>query len=142
MQTRAGQTAEFVNITTRENDLFDLLLEWSVRAPNAGDLSLGLGLAEPAGNWLDVQIDHGATLKALAALGHRIAAPERWICHWSAYLRPGLFALYRALLSGSDCLPLARLRAHLPGGKQPRWSRIRQWPSLRQPLPLPWKAAS
>jgi hypothetical protein len=35
---------------------------------------------------------------ALGALGHRLRPPSTRICHWSGYMRPGLFAVYRRML--------------------------------------------
>ena len=142
LQTPAGRMAEVFNITTRENDLFDAALELLIKSPVRGDRALGQGLATSARNWLDIQVDQARTLGALAALGHRIAPPHLRVCHWSAYLRPGLFALYRALLTEPASLPLALLRAHLPGAADPRWSRLFARPTLRLPLPLRRNASS
>ncbi len=119
----AGRLAEIVNVTTRENDLFDVLVEWLVRRPRPGDRALGAGLGQAA-NWLDLQIDCPATRDALGRIGHRIAAPSRRVCHWSPYLRPGLFPLYREFLRRPDRLPLDALRALVPADPAPRWSRI------------------
>ncbi len=142
LSSPAGQTAEFINITTRENDLFDFLIEACLRAPHRGDRALGQGLPVPARNWLDLQVDQEATLAALAALGHRIAPPHLRVCHWSAYLRPGLFGLYRALLRDRDTLSLALLRARVPPRPEPRWSRLLALPVIRRSLLIGGKAAS
>ena len=138
----AGRSAEFINITTRENDLFDVLLERLIRPRNGQDRGLGHGLPAPATNWLDIQIDQAAALTGLAALGFVIAPPRRRICHWSAYQRPGLFALYRALLTRSGAIPLPLLRAHLPQTHDPRWSRLFALPRIALPLPLLHNASS
>lgn len=132
----AGQTAEFFNITTRENDPFDALLEVLIQPLVWRDPGLGHGLPQPVANWLDIQIDKTETLERLAALGFRVAAPSRRICHWSSYLRPGLFALYRALLTQPGSIPLPLLRAHLPQAHDRRWSRLFAVPPLSLPLPL------
>ncbi|RVV98747.1 alpha/beta hydrolase [Mesobaculum littorinae] len=129
LDSPAGASAEWLNVTSRENDLFDLLLELALCAP---ERTLGAGLKRPAGNWLDMQVDDPATLSALAALGHRVAAPERRICHWSGYLRAGLFPLYRRVLSGDPALPFSTLRAALPQRQRRRWSRL-----LAPPASLP-----
>lgn len=141
-RTPAGQGAEFINIVTRENDLFDLGLEMLVAPPVPGCRALGLGLAAPARNWLDMQVDQPATIAALAALGHRIAPPHLRICHWSGYLRPGLFGLYRSLLSGPDSLPLSLLAGRLPPTRDPRWSRLFAMPQVHLPLPPARNASS
>jgi pimeloyl-ACP methyl ester carboxylesterase len=120
LATPAGQTATVVNVTTRENDLFDFLLEWSLGVGTQTALGQGLGAVRP--NWIDLQIDQPATLSALKRLGYPLAAPPARICHWSPYLRPGVFPLYRALLTGT--LPVAALRAALPERRDRRWSRL------------------
>ena len=73
-------------------------------------------------NWVDLQIDQPGTLRALARLGHALPAAPTRICHWSPYLRPGVFAIYRAALNGSLTLPI--LRAALPARADRRWSRL------------------
>ena len=137
MQSPAGRAAEVINITSRENDLFDLLLEWTVRAPDPGDRALGAGLPRGGGNWLDVQIDCAATRAGLSGFGYRVPAPKRRVCHWSAYLRPGLFAFYRDLIRRPEALPLALLRRGMPARPAPRWSRLIAWPSVALPVPAP-----
>ncbi|MCC0076038.1 MAG: alpha/beta fold hydrolase [Rhodobacter sp.] len=118
----AGQTAEFLNITTRENDLYDFLFERALSPlGRAGALGRGLG---GAANWLDIQIDHPATEAALRALGLPLARPRARICHWSVYLRPGVFRLYRALLHDRARLNLPLLRAALATPQHPRWTRL------------------
>lgn len=104
----AARTAQIINVTGRENLAFDLALR--LAAPLAGP-TLGRGLEAP--NWLDLPLDRSGTLAALRDLGHRIAAPKAPICHWSGYLRPGVFGLYRALLHRPAETPLPVLRAAL-----------------------------
>lgn len=118
----AGSTAEFLNITTRENDLFDFLFERAL-APLHPGAALGRGLRH-APNWLDMQIDHPRTAAALRALGLPLAAPRARVCHWSVYLRPGTFRLYRALIHDRARLSLPVLRCALSHDPQPRWSRL------------------
>lgn len=122
LDTPAGRTAEFVNVTSRENDPFDAAMEWLIRAPAAGDRALGDGLGQGFANWLDLQVDCPETLEVLRDLGYRIAPPSRRVCHWSAYLRPGLFRVYGDLIRDRDLLPLDRLAGLLPGSAAPRWS--------------------
>lgn len=128
-------TTEILNVTTRENDVFDLLFETAIRAPMQGDRALGHGL--DAANMLNLQLDQPATLEALESLGFRIAPPARRVCHWSPYLRGGVFPLYRALLRSPETLPLATLRACLPQSADPHWSRLFQPFPIRLPLPFP-----
>ena len=131
MDSPAGRAVEVINVTTRENDLFDFCLEWLVGLGFDTALGQGQGQGDALPNWLDLQIDQPATRRALAGLGHSLAAPAR-ISHWSPYLSPGIFTLYRALLAGN--LPLPLLRAHLPATADRRWSRLfafqSPWPFL------------
>ncbi len=115
---------QVVNLTTRENDLFDFLFEWLAVA--GLDTAIGQGLRWTPANWLGVQIDQDATLAALIRLGYPLPPPPARINHWSPYLRPGVFTLYRALLDGS--LPMAALRAALPTRRDRRWSRLLRLP--------------
>jgi hypothetical protein len=128
MQTSAGRAAQIVNVTTRENDLFDAGYEWGVHLGLRTSVGQGLGLVAP--NWRDLWIDHPDTLRALAALGHHLPSPPRRVSHWSPYLRPGIFGLYRALIDGS--LPLAALPAPRPAR---RWSLLLSLPLAQTPLP-------
>lgn len=126
LQSTAGQNAEIINVTSRENDLFDFLLERLVTPTERGDWTLSHGMPQ-APNTLTLQLDHRETLRVLRGAGFEIAPPGGRICHWSSYIRHGVFPLYRALIRQPDNLPLVRLRATLPKGCDPRWSRI--WPS-------------
>lgn len=133
--TPAGRTAEIFNVTTRENDLYDFLFE-RLDAPLAlRDAALGAGLGHAATTWLDIQIDGEETRAALDRLGFRIPAPRRRVCHWSSYLRPGLFPFYRALLERDPPLPLPVLAAALPAERAPRWSRLLSVPAAFPGLP-------
>lgn len=106
--TPAGRSAEIVNVCSRENTIFDLLFRAAIHPHRPAARALGAGLGRQDARWIDLRIDDAATRARLAARGFRIPPPERAVCHWSAYLRPGLFPLYRALLRES--LPLAALR--------------------------------
>jgi pimeloyl-ACP methyl ester carboxylesterase len=117
LATPAGRTAEIVNVRTRENLLFDLLFRAAMHPHRPLARVLGAGLGRADRRWLDLAIDCPATRGQLAALGFRVPPPVHAVCHWSAYLRPGLFPLYRALLR--DDLPLASLRLASPA-KAPR----------------------
>ena len=122
LDTAAGRAATVVNVMTRENDLYDALYEWGVHLGLR--TSLGQGLGRPAANWHDLWIDHADSLAALERLGHRLPPPPQRICHWSPYLRPGVFGLYRALIDGS--LPPCALPSPRPS---------RRWSRLLAPLP-------
>lgn len=133
LDSPAGRRAEVLNITSRENDLFDFAMElWLDRGRRQ---ALGLGLDRPAANWLDVQIDDGATLSALDRLGFPAERPLGRLSHWSPYLRGGLFDFYRTALAQPWALSLPMLRARLPGRIEPRWSRLlappAQWGAVK-----------
>lgn len=132
VDSAAGREAEIINVTTRENDLFDFLLERLIRAPEAGDRSLAQTLPQRP-NTLTVQLDHPLTLNGLAAAGFDIAPGRARFCHWSAYLRPGLLEFYRTLLRTPEALSLAQLRSVLPGAPDPRWSRVLSFSDIRLP---------
>ncbi|TMV84932.1 DUF726 domain-containing protein, partial [Thioclava sp. BHET1] len=117
LDSPAGRTCEIVNITSRENDLFDFLIERLLT--RRMDRAIGLGLGRRHPGWLDLQLDAPETLAALGRMGFQIVGAEARICHWSLYLRPGVFALYRALLC--EDLPLARLPVL---AQSARWSRF------------------
>jgi hypothetical protein len=127
----AGRLVQVVNVTTRENDLFDFLAEWLLAF--GFDTALGQGIGAGQDNWLDLQIDQAATRAALQRLGHPLPPPPQRISHWSPYLRPGVFGLYPALLDRS--LPLHRLAAALPSRADRRWSRL-VWRARDRILPL------
>ncbi|MGH1354367.1 MAG: DUF726 domain-containing protein [Thalassovita sp.] len=134
LNTPAGRTAEVFNITSRENDLYDFLLETLIQVDQPDRI---MGSTPPkAPNLLSIQLDDPETLSALARRGLRLAPAQRRICHWSAYLRPGVFDLYRALLFDAHRHPLGMLRAALPQEMQPRWSRFRPVLPAKPTLPL------
>ncbi|WGW02311.1 alpha/beta hydrolase [Tropicibacter oceani] len=128
----AGPDTQVLNVTSRENDVFDFLLERLVPAPQRGARMLGNGRLDRR-NLVTLQLDDPASLDALRRAGFPIAQPMRRVCHWSPYLRPGVFPLYRSLLRGQ--VDLVRLRALLPGQASPRWSRLA--PALPQIGKLP-----
>ncbi|MFN4159717.1 MAG: DUF726 domain-containing protein [Gemmobacter sp.] len=121
--TPAGRAAEVLNVTSRENDLFDFMFERMIHGRARRDgAALGAGLS--LANCVTLQIDGSTHRAGLRGLGFPTAPPARLVCHWSAYMRPGLFPLYRAFLHRPDRLPLGLLRAALPQDTAPRWSRI------------------
>ncbi|MBC7157550.1 MAG: hypothetical protein H5U20_08560, partial [Rhodobacteraceae bacterium] len=104
----AARGAEVLAVTARANAPFDAAFAALARAPGPRDAVLGRGLPGVA-RWLDIDLDDGPTLAALATLGHRIAPPRARVCHWSGYLRPGAFGLYRHLLHDASGDGFARL---------------------------------
>jgi pimeloyl-ACP methyl ester carboxylesterase len=122
LSSPGGQSAALLNVTSRENDLYDALVEALIAPPKPGDRVLGAArLSAP--NLTHLQIDDARALDGLRRAGFPIDPPSRQICHWSGYLRPGLFPLYRAWLDGH--IDDAMLRAALPDTCAPRWSRLR-----------------
>lgn len=118
----AGRCAEVINITSRENDPFDFMMElWLGRGRRQ---ALGFGLETPARHWIDVQIDHRETLDALNILGFPVERSSFRLSHWTPYLRRGLFDFYRTALCQPWALPMPMLRSRLPGRIEPRWSRL------------------
>lgn len=110
LDSPAGRRAQVLNVTSGENLLFDLLLERLLQPPWATRRALGAGLPDLVPSWVDLRIDDPETRAHLARLGFRIPPPVRPVCHWSGYMRPGLFALYRALLVRDAPLPVQALR--------------------------------
>ena len=139
LATPAGRRAEFFNITSRENDAFDFLFERLIAPPVRRDSAISHGLDAP--NALTLQLDCTRTLDHIARLGASVGAPERRICHWSAYTRPGILRFYNDLLRRPEHWSLNALRRGLPEAPEPRWSRLMALPPLPLPLPLPQKAS-
>ncbi|GGC04741.1 hypothetical protein GCM10011363_21780 [Marivita lacus] len=104
-----GTPFHLINVTSRENAVFDALTELCLLAPMRSERAIGRGLSGP--NTVTLRLDHAEDRKRLVGLGFDVPPPDRSICHWSTYLRPGTGALYRALFDGS--LPAHRLRAAL-----------------------------
>ena len=94
-----GTAFQLINVTSGENALFDVLTEACLLAPAWSARALGRGLVAP--NSLTLRLDRADHRAALAGIGFDVPPPDRRICHWSTYLRPGTGALYRALLDGS-----------------------------------------
>ncbi len=134
LDTPAGRRAAFVNVTSRENDLFDFLFERLVAPPVRADRALGQGLE--AENAVTLQLDCPAALAHLARLGAPVSPPTRRICHWSSYTRPGVLRFYRDLMRRPDIYSLERLRAGLPERGAPRWSRLFARPAAARPMSL------
>jgi hypothetical protein len=129
LHSPAGRAAGVLNVTSAENRLFDLAFDWLAPDPASGP-PLGAGL--PAPHAVTLRLHDPAHRAGLAALGFPVAAPGWRPCHWSGYLRPGLFPLYRAVLTRADPLPFAALRAALPPETAPRRPR-----RTIRPLPPP-----
>lgn len=123
LDSPAGAGSEIINVTSRENDLFDFLLERLVRPPKSGDRCLSQNLPDRA-NTLTLQLDHPDTVAGLNSAGFSLGPDSYRVCHWSAYLRPGVFDVYKALIRHPERTQLSRLRASLPAAMEPRWSHL------------------
>lgn len=125
LATPAGRTCEVINVTSRENALYDQLYSWVLPSEFAGDLPLGHGI--PARNVLSLRIDCPRARAMLQTLGYPIAPEVNFFCHWSTYLRPGLFAFYRALIRDPATLSLNRLEYMLDRTPQEVQEKRRGW---------------
>ncbi|MEM9578750.1 MAG: hypothetical protein AAF999_17275 [Pseudomonadota bacterium] len=141
LDTPAGRSVDVLNVTSRENDLFDLAFERLVQPRLAKDRAIGLGIA--ARNVLTLQLDCPKTLEALGTLGFDIAGASRRVCHWSSYRRPGAMAFYSAFLRTPVAFSVHRLKRALPAQTAPRWSRLLampQRPLASRGMALPLRA--
>lgn len=130
LETRAGETCEVLHVTSGENQLYDILFQYLISPPARRDRAFG---TRRLGHARTLLLDNEATLEGLHRLGFRIGAPSRRICHWSPYLRKGVFALYNALMRNE--LSAEMLDAVLKP-PQPR-STLRLPSKLSLPAPLP-----
>ena len=121
----AGRTCEVINVISRENAAYDRLFQWALPSDIIGDLPVGHGI--PARNALSLRIDRPEVRKALETLGYPIAPEVHYHCHWSTYLRPGLFDFYRALIHDPNCLSFSRLEAMLDIQTQEVQHKPRRW---------------
>lgn len=140
METPAGRTAELLNVTSRENDVFDAMFEHLIARKTPNDRAMGSGLELP--NAVTLQLDCQKTLAALTRFGGYIHAPKRRVCHWSGYTRPGALQFYARALRHSDDVMLHALQDALPGASSPRWSRMFAMPQFPTHLLGSQKTAS
>lgn len=111
LRTDAGKHVELFNIVSSENAFYDILFERLLGRPGSHDRSIGRGFDAP--NALTIRLDNRTTLSNLSTLGHDIARPSYWFCHWSPYLREGAMAFYSDLLRKPDVFSLERLQTRL-----------------------------
>ena len=108
LSSPVGQRAEILHVSASENLAFDALFQLAAPRRRRTDIALGLRIPK-APNWHRLAISQTTTRARLATLGYPITAPTARLCHWSTYTRPGMFALYRALLCTPNPLPLSLL---------------------------------
>ena len=101
-----GRAVQVLNVTSGENAAFDVLFRLSVPAPRLADWPLSAGLPGVPG-WTDLRVDCPRHRAVLRRMGFPTRPPATRICHWSTYLRPGLFRLYRAISrpEGAELMP-------------------------------------
>lgn len=122
MDSAAGHSVQVLNVYSHENAVFDGLFRAAVPAPKLTDWTLSGGLRRRVG-WCDLRADCSRTRDLLHLYSVRTRAPVTRVCHWSTYLRPGLFRLYRRVLDPNEPELLPRLAAELADtrSKPPRW---------------------
>jgi pimeloyl-ACP methyl ester carboxylesterase len=126
---------EIYNFTSRENDLFDFLLEQMCSGQRHRDDCLGSGLPGADNTWIDIQIDHPRLPNLLKNRGIDLSPGRQALSHWGFYTRPGLFDLYSAILRDRPNWSIRALRSRMELPEQePRWTNIRM-PSLNAILP-------
>ncbi|WP_299656809.1 alpha/beta hydrolase [uncultured Tateyamaria sp.] len=140
METPAGRSAQLMNIISRENDVFDLMFERLMAPAVPMDRAMGSGVH--LSNAVNIQLDCPKTLAALARFGGHVSGPERRVCHWSGYTRPGALRFYARALRSADDITLEALKAALPAMPTPRWSRIFAVPQMPSYLPARQKTAT
>ncbi len=123
MDRPAGRTVRILNVTSGENAPFDAAFRMLIRPETWTDWPVGAGLPAPRPNWLDLAIDCPHHHEALRRVGFPLRPPRTRFCHWSGYMRPGIFALYRSVLGPDGAATLARLGAALPDRTDPRATR-------------------
>ena len=107
-----------LNVGSGENAVFDGLFRLCVPAPLRDDRTVAAGLPDRPG-WTDLRVDNAGHRQVLRDIGVRTRAPVTRVCHWSTYLRPGLFALYRRVLDPDAPGFLTRLDAALHAAGRP-----------------------
>ena len=130
LDSPAGRAARCLHVTSAENRVYDRMLG-SVMPPAApGDMVLGLARLPGLPT---LRLDAPEHLAGLLAMGYDIAPPQRRVCHWSSYLRPGVFDLYRDLTGRGG----AALHAEVTGLTlhECTFTPPRSWS-----IPLPWGA--
>ncbi|MEP1611927.1 MAG: hypothetical protein ABJL72_08390 [Roseobacter sp.] len=122
LKTPAGRSIEVLNVTSRENDLFDAGFERLIRPSLPDDHAIGQGISAP--NVATLQLDCQTTMQNLGRLGFPVEPSQKRICHWSCYKRSGVMQIYSAFLRTPGVLPFDMLRSILPEQAAPRWSRF------------------
>ncbi len=122
---RAPCPPEIYNVTSRANDLYDLMFESFAPRRGWGERAVGLGLRAQLPGWLDLQLDRAEVTAWVNAQGIPLTASNARLCHWGFYTRDGALGLYQAILRRRPGWDIASLRA-APcfAAQEPRWSRL------------------
>jgi hypothetical protein len=132
---RGPRPPEVYNVTSRANDLYDLMFERFAPRRSRHDRALGHGLPVRRPDWIDLQVDRPDVVAWAGARGIRLGVPAARLCHRSFYVRSGTLELYQAILRRRPGFDVADLReAPCFAGQEPRWSRV--LPAIRLPGPL------
>lgn len=123
LDSPGGRAMASLFVTSTENTVFDVLLSLALRRTDPV-----LGCDQPGPTATMLRLEQAAALDALARLGFALAPRQSRVCHWSTYLRDGVFDLYRDILLGDLC-PDA-LRAFLPPAQKRQSWRKRSQPPL------------
>lgn len=142
LETPGGRAANVLTVTSRENAVFEQLLGWTIGPHRVFDRAIGHRGRPLHPRVTNLRLDDPAACAVLAGMGYPLAQSTARVCHWSVYLRDGLFPLYRAVLSGR--LPICALRAALPDQDAAPQRELRPvfGPSCALPLPFAGKASS
>ncbi len=132
LRSPCGRTVELFNVVSRENDLFDFCFERLIAPEGPNDNAMSAGLSAP--NALTLQLDCPTSLDALKRFGGYLAQPQRRVCHWSGYTRPGALRFYKQLLRQPETIAFDAIKQALPRETSARWSRIMPRPDFSWPV--------
>ncbi len=122
----AAQTAHVLNVTARENRIYDILFEAIAPRQNVCDASLGQGWPDAPANWTEMQLDNPETGRILARHGVGLGGGSKLFSHCGFYDRPGMMTFYRRLLADPDPICLETLSLELQQVlAQPRYAAVR-----------------
>jgi len=120
----AGRETEVINITSRENDIFDFMFEWHLGRARLRGFSIAVGQKGRLENWVDFQMDNPMQQNKIWQAGYKLADTGGRVCHWSTYLRGGVFPFYNAMLRHQELLHFERLRNIAITRPDYRWSKL------------------
>ncbi|MHA3978889.1 thioesterase domain-containing protein [Halovulum sp. GXIMD14794] len=118
-----ARAAQVFNVTSRQNDLFDLLFTRFAPRPPGYHRPLSEGLGQHVRQAYDLPLDSEDLAPLLRRRGVHLGPDTRRICHWSFYTRPGVLGLYSEMLRNRHNWTISALKAEagcLP--QAARWS--------------------